>query len=280
MDRNLATMEHPVPAVSLEDETLASLAEDAATAGEAMDVVDGALAAAIALPALELALDAAVLLVAVNVVADAASIPLPPALRLPVWLNMSGFSRVGTKTIARTCEELEADVRTGCPAADSAPCGADDSCEELLTKRKSLVACAYAWQALSTQGCGAAESRASEMKANKKSVKRCGDLISNNDRCCPKEVTDLKDSACPHDLPGCAAEGRMPDAALTAAHCVGAKDKLKGAKACRDARTLEKTRCFGGLDEPGHAKALDDIGLMMETCVDVIGRATRLNLCP
>jgi hypothetical protein len=278
LSRNLATMSHPSLALAMSANLSEILAEDVAADNAVMIAADGALGVALGPELLTGALLAGTGLLVYNAVMNVRD--AGPTVPLPVWLNMLSFSHANAQGQTKTCEQLEADLKTNCPDTGSTPCEPGDTCEQLLAKRKPLVGCAHTWKALADQKCGAASTRSAEKKANERSVARCGDLISQNDACCPAELKALKKIVCPYNLPGCAEEGRMADSSLTATICVGAKTKLIGAAACQQARIRERKECFGDLDEPNHGKALDDVGRLMEKCNDVIGRATRLNLCP
>lgn len=290
MDRNLATMEHPVPAVSLEDETLAYLAEDAAAAGEAMEGVDLALAAAISLPALELALDAAVVLVALNIVADAASIPLPPALRIPVWLNMLSLSQAASPAASAECQALETAAQSACANLPSTTCSDGDDCATLLAKRKSRLACEKAWFDLRRpeNKCSTPRDDAQSRTDNAREVSDCGQMISNKSECCPPEVKSKKDAACPEKgLPGCKKESKLSETALMDFHadkikelCQDVADRKSAADDCRSARQVVEERCFEALPDAGHIEAVRLLGVQIGACESFLGTTRRLGLCP
>lgn len=289
MDRNLATMEHPVPAVSLEEETLTYLAEDAAAAGEAMEAVEAALAAALSAPALELALDGAVALVALNVVADAASISLPPALRIPAWLNMLSFSQAASPAAGAECAALETAAQSACANLPSSNCGDGDDCAALLAKRKARLACDKAWFDLRQRDdCSTPRGDYESRTNNAREVSDCGVMISNKPECCPQDVKTRKDAACPKNgLKGCRAESEMDERDVLKLDPLAAKQRCAemtrrrdAADECRSARKDEGDRCFESSLDAGHLEAIRLLDVQIGACASFIQTALRLALCP
>lgn len=288
LNESIANMEHPRPVVPLASDTRSILNEDVLAANATFALTSTALGLILTPWQVKAALVAGAALLALNAVIRPHLSTLTRDIRVPIWLNMSGFTQASSAA-SKSCGELAAAAQSACANAAPAGCDKNDDCRTLLAKRAPLLACDRASLDLRDRADCPAPPQADgqKMDRNLENVKTCGLLISANPKCCPESVKTTKDNACPETPGGCAREnalalsgilGRSPG--VTQADCQAARDKRDAAQACGDAREAEGAQCYEGRLDAGHQKILNTILRNVRGCGAFLEGAQRFGLCP
>lgn len=273
LERSLADLRHPREERPLSEDVSSLLREDLAEALESLDRLDEKLdraAAEFLNKAAEIAVQlASTVLDSFVPEAQAATLPNPGWMPQYTPQHLREGPDAGDKDCGGGGGEPGDDPCNDPPER----CKEDDSCEELLRKRKKTLDCVFEKEKLGQDGCPGAPDEA-ELKALEGPAKRCGEMISSREDCCPPDVKRAKKEACKTQgqKSSCRAWLFIPAAELDAAICALARTRLAVTTGCAAARAQERDRCFGGLLDRTHRDELRKTQRNMRECQDVLDR--------
>lgn len=289
LNESIQSMDHPKPVAPLAEDVRSILNEDVISANASFALTMAGLGRVILVPPqVRGALFAAAALTALNAVLRPHLTELVDKTIVPAWLRMISFAR-SVSGASRSCEELSVDALAACGNASTGGCNESDDCETLLAKRAPLLACDRSSLNLRDRSeCPSLpEADRQKMDRNVEAVKTCGRMISNDSRCCPRSVKELKEAACKNrrGSPTCVEESEIPlhvllsSPKVLAESCRSALDKKSAAEACAAARESEGTQCYKGHLDAGHEKAVKLVRDVAAGCSSFLDDLRGAGLC-